>query len=122
MKLERQEKEGGFIMAYVKISVVEEIPVGSKKKVDVNGEQVLIVNIDGRFFAMANKCPHMGGSLAEGNLEGNLIVCPRHHAKFDVTTGKATGDAKIAFLKFKVPDVKKILVKVEGNDILVDAE
>lgn len=109
-------------MAYVKVLVVEDILAGTKKKVEVNGKQVFIANLDGIFFAMADKCPHMGGSLAEGSLEGNLIVCPRHHAKFDVTTGKAVGNAKIAFLKVKVNDAKTIPVKVEGNDILVNME
>ena len=109
-------------MAYVKVLVLEDIPVGTKKKVEVNGKQVFIANIAGTIFAIEDKCPHMGGSLSEGNLEGNFIVCPNHHAKFDITTGKAVGDAKIAFLKFKVADAKKIAIKVDGNEILVNME
>jgi nitrite reductase/ring-hydroxylating ferredoxin subunit len=61
----------------------------------------------------------MGGSLCDGNLEADVIVCPRHGAAFNVKTGKNVRDAKIAFIKMKVKDVSSIPVKVDGHDILV---
>ncbi len=107
-------------MAFLKASLVADIPEGTKKKVEINGMAVLIVNVESTFYAMANKCPHMGGSLADGNLQGNIIVCPRHGAKFDVTTAKSVGNAKLAFFKMKVKDGTSFPVKVQDNEILVD--
>ena len=73
---------------FVKVAEVAEIAAGTMKVVEVAGEQAMIANIDGKFFAIGNICTHVGGPLAEGTLEGNLVTCPLHGSKFDVTTGK----------------------------------
>ena len=91
-------------------------------KFTLNNKTVLLANVDGAFYALDNRCPHMGGSLADGNLEGATLSCPRHGAKFDVRTGKNVGGAKLAFIKAKVGDAKMFPVKVEGKDILVELE
>ena len=62
----------------------------------VEDRAVLLVNIQNKYYAIDNKCPHMGGSLYDGQLDGNNIVCPRHGSVFDVRTGKAVKGAKIA--------------------------
>ncbi len=107
-------------MALIKVAMVSEIPEGRTKKVELSGSTILLTNVGGMFYALSNKCPHMGGSLADGNLEGKYIVCPKHGAKFDVTTGENAGNAKIAFLKVPVKDVTTYEVKVVGEDIFVD--
>ena len=109
-------------MGYVKVTEVDALQPGEKKGFPLQGKTIFLVNLDGEFFALDNKCPHMGGSLADGNLEGATLSCPRHGAKFDVRTGKNVGDAKIAFIKAKVGDAKMFPVKVEGKDILVELE
>jgi len=85
----------------------------------VGGKEVLLANVDGSYYAIANKCTHAGGSLAEGSLQGNIVACPKHGARFDLKTGKAVGEAKIAFMKMKVKDEESYLIKVEGTNILV---
>ena len=95
------------------------IAPGEKKGFPLNGKTVLLANVDGAFFALDNKCPHMGGSLVDGDLEDVTLTCPRHGAKFDVRTGKNVGNAKLAFIQMKVVDAVSYPVKVEGNDILV---
>ena len=54
-----------------------------------------------------------------GSLEGNVVTCPNHGAKFDVTTGKVVSGPKIAFLHPKIADEPTYLVKVENEDILI---
>ena len=74
---------------YVKVAAVTEIPSGTKKIVEVAGVLVVVINVDGEFYAVEDVCTHDGGPLGEGNLEGCQLVCPRHGARFDVRTGAA---------------------------------
>jgi 3-phenylpropionate/trans-cinnamate dioxygenase ferredoxin subunit len=107
-------------MSFVKIAETDMIAPGEKKGFPLTGKTVLLANVDGAFYALNNKCPHMGGSLADGTLEGATITCPRHGAKYDVRTGKNLGNAKIAFVQMKVGDATALPVKIEGKDILVE--
>jgi len=106
-------------MEYVKVVDQAELPTNKMMIVVVGGKEVLLANVDGSYYAIANKCTHAGGSLAEGSLQGNIVQCPKHVARFDLKTGKAVGEAKIAFMKMKVKDEESYLIKVEGTNILV---
>jgi 3-phenylpropionate/trans-cinnamate dioxygenase ferredoxin subunit len=106
-------------MEFVKVIEESELPINQMIKVTVQDKEVLLVNQDGSYHALANKCSHLGGSLAKGDLDGNIVTCPRHGARFDVQTGKAVGEAKIALLKMRVKDLESYPVKVEGTIILV---
>jgi 3-phenylpropionate/trans-cinnamate dioxygenase ferredoxin component len=107
-------------MGNVKVADTTELPSGKMIKVNVSGNDVLLVNVDGSYYAIDNTCTHMGGSLVDGTLEGNVVTCPRHGSKFDVTTGKAVGKAKVAFIKVMPKDEKSYAVKVEGTDIMLE--
>jgi nitrite reductase/ring-hydroxylating ferredoxin subunit len=65
-----------------------EIPDGKMKHVEVDGKEVLIANVGGKFYAISDRCGHMNALLSMGNLTGNTVTCPFHGAKFDVITGK----------------------------------
>jgi 3-phenylpropionate/trans-cinnamate dioxygenase ferredoxin subunit len=65
-----------------------ELAPGEKKLVEVDGRAIALFNVDGTYFAIDDVCTHDGGPLAEGELEGCEIQCPRHGARFDVRTGK----------------------------------
>jgi len=73
---------------FVRVSSTGEIPEGKMKKVTVGSQQVLVVNVKGKFYAIGNVCTHLGGPLDRGILEGNEVECPLHHSHFDVTTGQ----------------------------------
>ncbi len=107
-------------MAYVKVSEVGELKPGEKKRVTLPDKVLMLANVDGTYYALDNRCPHMGGSLSDGELSGETLACPRHGAKFDVRTGKSVGNAKLGFLSVKVNDAKSYPVKVVGADILTD--
>ena len=109
-------------MGYVKVTEVDALQPGEKKVFPLQGKTVLLINLCGEYSALDNKCPHMGGSLADGTLEGATLSCPRHGARFDVRTGKNVEGAKLAFIKTKVSDAKMFPVKVEGKDILVELD
>ena len=107
-------------MEYIKIAEVDAVQPGEKKSFPLRGKMILLVNVGGVFYALDNRCPHMGGALSGGDLDGATLTCPRHGAKFDVRTGKNVGTAKLAFIQAKVADAKLFPVKVEGKDILVE--
>ena len=107
-------------MAYVKVLEQAELPANKMVMVNAGGKEVLLANVDGTYYALANKCTHFGGSLAAGVLEGKIVTCPKHGAQFEVTTGKAVGNARVAFLKMAVKDEETYRVKVEGTSIFVE--
>ncbi len=109
-------------MAYSQVANTADIPPGSKLKVTLRGLTILIVNHDGSYYAADNKCPHMGGSLYDGKLDGTVVTCPRHGSVFDLATGEVMQPGKLMFVNVKVSDLKRYAVKVEGSDILVEVE
>ena len=109
-------------MKYVKVLLTNELTAGNKMKVLLGTTQILLTNIDNTYYAINNTCPHMGGSLYKGELEGKEIIFPRHGTIFDVTTGKVTQNGNILFFKLKVDNVQCYPVKIEGTDILIGIE
>ncbi len=106
-------------MEYIRVADKAELPANKMILVVVGGKEVLLANLDGSYYAIANKCTHLGGSLSKGSLDGNIVTCPRHGAQFDVKTGQAITNAKIGFIKMSVKDGESYPVKVEGTDIFV---
>ncbi len=74
-------------MREVELTKVGALNPGEMKAYEVGETKVLLANVNGTFHAVGATCPHYGGPLAEGALCGKRIICPWHHASFDVTTG-----------------------------------
>ena len=74
---------------YVEIAKTNEIANRQMKHVEINGKEILIANIDGKFYALNDRCGHMNALLSMGNLANdNTVACPFHGARFDIITGK----------------------------------
>jgi nitrite reductase/ring-hydroxylating ferredoxin subunit len=100
-------------MGFIVIANTTDIPNGQMKPINAGGKDIVIANIDGQYYALGRKCTHFGGDLSKGRLEGKVVTCPRHGAKFDVTSGKCVGGpAK--------KDEPAYEVKVDGTNILID--
>jgi nitrite reductase/ring-hydroxylating ferredoxin subunit len=104
---------------YVRIAGKPEIPVGKMKAVKLEGKEILIANVGGNYYAIGNRCTHAGGDLSQGVLEGNIVTCPKHHAKFDVTTGKVISHPKMALFHPKANDEPTFQLKIENENIMV---
>ena len=104
---------------YVRVAGKAEILVGKMKAVKLEGKEILIANVNGNYYAINDRCTHAGGDLSKGVLEGNIVTCPRHHAKYDVTTGKVVEHPKIMLFHPKAHDEPTYLVKVENEDIMI---
>lgn len=73
---------------FVTVAKVSEIPPGTGRTVEVQGVWIALFNVDGAFYAVDNTCPHSGGPLGEGSLDGDIVVCPWHGWRFNVRTGE----------------------------------
>ena len=105
-------------MKSIRAASVDEVPAGTLKSFNIEGTVVLVVNLNGHYYAIGNRCTHMGGDLSKGQLEGKIVKCPRHGSQFDVTTGKNMRGPKI-IVQFSTRDEPVYEVKVEGNSIQV---
>jgi 3-phenylpropionate/trans-cinnamate dioxygenase ferredoxin component len=114
-------------MSFVEIAKIDELENGEMKLAKLNGIELLLARIGNIYYCSNNSCPHMGGNLSLGKLEGTIITCPRHHSQFDLTDGSVirwtdfTGFKKSIGKVFKSPRPLKIYqVKVEGEKILIN--
>ncbi len=73
---------------YLEIAPASELPPGERLFLEIDGKPIVIFNIAGRYFSIADVCSHDDGPVGEGALEGYKITCPRHGAQFDVRNGK----------------------------------
>ena len=74
---------------WIEIARDDELAPGEYKLVDVDDLELALFHVDDGFCCIENKCTHDGGNLVEGDVEGRVVTCPRHGAKFDVCTGEA---------------------------------
>jgi nitrite reductase/ring-hydroxylating ferredoxin subunit len=77
---------------YFEAAKVSEIGNGHMKHAEINGKEIAIANLEGKFYAFADRCGHMNARLSRGNITNNVVTCPFHAAKFDVTSGKKLGE------------------------------
>ena len=128
---------------YVEAGKVSEISNGQMKHVEINGKEIVIANLNGKFYAFAERCGHMNARLSRGNINQNVVTCPFHAAKFDITSGKKIGEPVLeippgmeplppTWQKYmgtvgqemsyiKTYDQETYEVKVEGNSIKIRA-
>ncbi len=97
---------------FVSVAKVSETAPGHISVREVDGKRVALCNVDGQFYAIDDVCTHDGGPLDQGVLEGNRVECPRHGAKFDVTTGRAV-------VLPAVRPVQTYAVVVDGDEVKV---
>jgi len=89
-------------VAELRIALPQPFAPGARALGFADDFQVLVFNIAGTLHAIGNNCPHAGGSLAGGKLEGSLLRCPSHGLKFDVTCGANAGSGELQLRTFPV--------------------
>ncbi len=97
---------------WIRVAAVSDVPPGTAKEVMADDQVVALINAAGTFQAMDGVCPHAGGPLGEGELEGTTLTCPWHGWQFDVTNGQNCLNRRMTHTCFAV--------KTEGNDVLVE--
>ena len=100
---------------------------GERRIVSLAGHSVGLFNVDGRYVALHNRCPHKGGALCEGPLtgttmpvqgaqyvygrDGHVLRCAWHGWEFDIATGRALVDPRLRARSYPV--------SVEGGEVVV---
>ncbi len=96
---------------FVKVASLSELATGSAKVVEVKGQTIALFNVGGTIYATDNTCLHQGGPLGEGELTGEVVVCPWHQWEYNVCTGEVVGNSSLK--------VRTYAVQIEGSDIKV---
>jgi len=100
-------------MSFVKLTTQSELPpTDEAKEFPCGANTICIANVNGTYSAMENVCPHRGGPLGQGMIEGNKVVCPWHGWAWDVKTGAAAQDPNIKVAVYPL--------RIENGDVLVE--
>ncbi|HEV2972398.1 MAG TPA: non-heme iron oxygenase ferredoxin subunit [Pirellulales bacterium] len=97
---------------FVRVASTFELSDPGRMLVEVDDRMIALFHVGGKFYAIDDVCTHDGGPLAEGELEGFAIACPRHGAKFDIRDGRV----------LSMPATQSTVaheVKVEGTDVFI---
>jgi toluene monooxygenase system ferredoxin subunit len=99
-------------MSFRKIAAFEDLWSGEMIGLELDGKDILLVNVDDHIYAYSNLCPHQKSRLSEGTLEKNMIRCARHHWEFDAFTGDGINPQNTCLKSFSV--------RLDGGDILIE--
>ena len=98
---------------YVKVADTTGFEPGTVKHAEVDGTAIAVANVDGEYFAIESACTHVGGPLAEGELEGSVLVCPWHGGRFDVRTGQVQRPPPRS-------SARTFAITVQGDEVFVE--
>ena len=98
---------------FVKVARIGDVAPGQAKRIDIAGRSLAIFNLNGRYHAIDDACNHRGGSLSEGQVEGDVVVCPWHGAKFSITAGELVGPPGRG-------PVRSYPTRVNGQDVEIE--
>jgi toluene monooxygenase system ferredoxin subunit len=101
-------------MGFQRVAKIEDLWGGEMMGLEVNGERVLLVNVENRIYAYADICPHQKSRLSEGTLTDKILRCGRHHWEFDVCSGFGVNPRNTCLKQFPT--------RVDGENILVDID
>jgi 3-phenylpropionate/trans-cinnamate dioxygenase ferredoxin component len=114
---------------YIPLTTTEGIETGGMKAVSLDGHEMLVAHAGDEYFIADARCPHMGGHLPDGKLDGTILTCPRHHSQFDLADGHVVRWTDWEGVKLDVGrllrhprPLRTYAVKVEGTNILVGPE
>ena len=99
-------------MTRTRVGITSDIPVGEGRVVEAGGTTIALFNVEGTYYALDNTCPHRGGPLGDGDLEGTIAACPWHGWRWDVRTGANANNPAIMVACYPV--------RVEEGEIFVD--
>ncbi len=102
-------------MEWIDVAPLQTLPPGGRKVISTDIGRIAVFNLDGDLYAIEDVCTHDGGELASGACEGDVIICPRHGARFCIRDGRVLSPPAYE-------DVETFPVRVEGGVVQVGIE
>ncbi|MFO0818721.1 MAG: Rieske 2Fe-2S domain-containing protein [Pirellulales bacterium] len=99
---------------WIRIASISDCPPGAARELVAGDRIVALFNVAGQFHALDGVCPHQGGPLGKGRLQGCILTCPWHGWQFNVETGQHQTNASVRHPRFAV--------KVEADEVFVNLE
>ena len=99
-------------LEFIQIAPLVELIPGGRLFVEVDGKAIVIFDLAGTLFAIGDVCTHDNGPLGDGEIDDHDVICPRHGARFDIRTGKASGLPAVV-------DIPAYPVRIEGEMIQI---
>ncbi len=99
---------------WIRVASLAECPPGTAQEVLAADRMVALFNVEGEICALDGVCPHQGGPLGKGTLQGCIVTCPWHGWQFDVKTGAHQISSSLQHAAFPT--------KVDGDEIYVDLD
>ncbi|MGQ0568289.1 MAG: Rieske (2Fe-2S) protein [Armatimonadota bacterium] len=100
-------------MPLLRVAQIDDVIPETGKVIQADGTTLALFNLGGTFYAIDNKCTHVGGPLGEGAVEGNVVTCPWHGSRFDIPTGEVLGPPA------RRP-VSTYRVQIQGREVFVE--
>ncbi|NLB55046.1 MAG: Rieske (2Fe-2S) protein [Lentisphaerae bacterium] len=107
-------------MGLTKVAELWEIFPDQMKAVKLGKNDILIANVDGKYYAMGNVCTHRKGDLSKGTLAGKVVTCPNHKATFDITTGKVLSGPKVPFMHPTIENEPIYALTIRADGIYIE--
>jgi nitrite reductase/ring-hydroxylating ferredoxin subunit len=89
---DQQQKQQKVEQQFVDVADVNDVPAGKMKHIEVGEKEILLANSEGRVYALCDRCSHNNAPLSMGALNGKVVICPMHGARFDITTGRKVAE------------------------------
>jgi len=96
----------------IKVARTSDVAPGRGALVQVDGREIALFNVEGCFYAIDAICPHQGGPLQDGDIEGESVICPLHDYDFNLKTGESSVAPDLRVMTFPVT--------IEGEEVFLD--
>ncbi len=100
-------------MADTRLCALADLPEGGVRVFEIAGLRLAAARSGDAVFVVEDRCSHDDGELGEGRLRGTEVECPRHGARFDMASGRATRMPAVA-------PIETFAARLDGDDVLVD--
>lgn len=111
---------------FIELIAADAVDRGTTREVEADGHPFVVAHVGEHFYVADGRCPHMGGTLADGTLKGAILTCPGHHSQFDLTDGHVVRWTDWAGAMFYVGELMRhprplrvYRTRVEGGSVWV---
>ena len=114
---------------FIEVTTTKGFADGTMRMVELEGHELLVARVGDRYLITDNRCPHLGGHLSRGVLEGTVVTCPVHHSRFDLSDGHVVrwtdfqgAVLSVAAMVRHPRPLRTYEVQVDGERVLVGSE